>query len=131
MELVLALAADDVRERTDGNFDVQGVRFEFYAPGFPAVQERMVVVLVVEWAADEVGLQPLRADLVDEAGTRILTIEGHTEVEPRSEDRAPPRTRLVLPLQRVVFPHPGRYYFDVLAGDQVRRAIPLFVGKHP
>lgn len=131
MELVLALAADDVRERTDCNFDVHGVRFEYYAPGFPAVQERIVVVLVVEWSADETGRQPLRADLVDEGGTRILTIEGHTEVEPREEGRAPARTRLVLPLQRVIFPHPGRYYFDILAGEEVRRAIPLFVGQHP
>jgi len=33
----------------------------------------------------------------------------------------------VLPLERVVFPHPGRYRFRLQAGNQVREALPLFV----
>lgn len=130
MELLLACACDDASVRPDGKIDIRGVFNELYAPGFPAVQDRMTVVFVVEWGQGESGRIPLRADLVDDAGRPILTIQGHTEVPVRGEDRARPQTRLIMPIQDVVFPAPGRYHFELKAGNQTRRAFSLFVGKH-
>ena len=129
MELLLACACDDARVRPDGKLDVTGIFNELYAPGFPAMQDRMTVVFVVEWGPEETGRIPLRADLVDEAERPVLTIQGHTDVEARGGERAAPQTRLVMPLEEVVFPAPGRYHFNLKAGERTVRAFSLFVGE--
>lgn len=129
MELILAVACDNARVRPDGKLDITGVFNELYAPGFPAKQDHMTVVFIVEWGRDVSGRIPLRADLVDENGQKSFTIQGHTEVEPRPMDRAPAQTRLVMPLEGVVFPTAGSYHFELTFGDEVRRALHLFVGQ--
>jgi hypothetical protein len=91
----------------------------------------MTVVFVLEWTDDEAGQQPLRADLVDEAGDRVLTIQGHTEVPVRGDRRAPAQTRLVMPVDRVVFPHAGRYTFELLAGGESVPACSIYVAELP
>jgi hypothetical protein len=131
MILRLAAACEAARERPDGRFDLTGIFNELSAPGFPAMQERMTVVFVVEWEADEVGELPLRADMIDEGGRKLLTIQGHTQVEPRGPGRPPAHTRLIMPLEKVVFPKPGRYRFDLVAGGHVAEAFSFFVGEVP
>ena len=131
MELILALACDQARERGDGKLDVLGIFNELNAPGFPAMQDQMTVVFVVEWAAGEEGRQPLRVDLVDERKQKVLTIQGHTEVTPYVEGRPPPQTRLVMPVERVIFPRPGRYTFELTAAGATRSAFSMFVGERP
>lgn len=131
MILKLAAACESARERPDGRFDLTGVFNELSAPGFPAMQDRMTVVFIVEWEPDEHGELPLRADMIDESGRRLLTIQGHTQVEQRSTDRAPAQTRLIMPLEKVVFPKPGRYRFELVAGSDVADAFSLFVGEVP
>lgn len=131
MELILAVACDDARVRPDGKLDIEGVFNELYAPGFPAMQDRMTVVFVVEWDRSESGRIPLRADLMDESDRQVLTIQGHTDVETRTDGRAPAQTRLILPLEQVVFPQAGRYRFNLRLGQEDRRALSLFVGERP
>lgn len=116
-------------ERPDGRLDLVGVFHELSAPGFPAMQERMTAVFIVEWSADEAGKQPLRADMVDESGRKVLTIQGHTDVDARDMERAPAQTRLLMPLEKVIFPTPGRYRFELLAGSDVVDACSFFVGQ--
>jgi hypothetical protein len=130
MNIRLAVFCDQATERPDGRLDVTGIFDELAAPGFPAMQERMTVALVVEWDASEAGRQPLRADLVDDDETRILTIQGHTDVTTPGDERRPARTRLVLPLERVIFPHEGHYHLDLVAGGETARACSLFVMEH-
>jgi hypothetical protein len=129
MNLALAVLCDEVRERGDGKLDVIGVFSELSAPGFPAVQGRMTVVFVMEWTRDEAGAQVFRADLVQDCGRRILTIEGETTVTRHTEGRPLPRTRVVLPLQNVVFPEAGAYHFELVAGGDVMRTCTLFVSQ--
>jgi len=129
MELNLALVCEDVRERPDGRLDAIGVFHDLAAPGFPALQDRMTVLFIMEWSSDEAGSQVFRADLVDEAEQRVLTIEGETDVDVRSEKAA--RTRVLLPLERVVFPHEGRYRFLLVAGGDVHEACNVSVRLHP
>lgn len=129
MELVLAAACEDARTRPDGRLDLIGVFDELQAPGFPAAQDRMTVVLVMQWSPAERGRHAFRADLVDEADRKVLTIEGHTDVGAEPEAVTRPRTRLVMPLERVVFPQPGEYRFVLHVDATVRTAFSLFVSE--
>ena len=130
MELILAAACDEAHERADGKLDLAGIFNELNAPGFPAMQDKMTVVFVIEWGRNDSGSLALRADLKDDAGQPVLSIEGFTDVEQRPAERSAAQTRLVLPLERVVFPHPGRYTFHLTAGDREFSALSLFVAEH-
>lgn len=113
MELLLGLVCDDARTTPEGKLDVEGVFNDLYAPGFPAKQDRMVLVLAVEWDREDEGRFQFRVDLVGPPDKPSLTVDGHTDVDRRPPDRPPARTRLVMPLEEVVFPEPGRYRFQV------------------
>lgn len=131
MKLTTAALCEHARERTDGRLDLLGVFHDLNAPAFPAVQEHMTAVFVIEWSAEELGEQPLRADLLGPGGRKVLTIEGHTEVIASDAVGVPSQTRLVLPLEKVVFPSPGEYEFELLAGSDVVRACPLRLIERP
>lgn len=130
MKLLLSLACEDARERPDGRLDFVGVFDELQAPGFPAAQDRMTVVFVMEWATGQEGRQQFRADLVDANDRKVLTIEGHTDVGPaKGASRA--KTRLIMPLERVVFPEEGEYRFILTVNDESIPAFSLVVSERP
>ena len=130
MELLLALACEDARKRPDGRLDLIGVFDELSAPGFPARQDRMTVVFVMQWSSDQQGRQEFQADLVDRAGKKVLTIEGHTDVT-GSDGPARPRTELIMALEKVVFPRPGEYQFVLRVGDERIPAFSLLLSEAP
>ncbi|MDX1403196.1 MAG: hypothetical protein R3192_01600 [Woeseiaceae bacterium] len=103
------LFCSDANARPDGKLDIQGVFNELYANDFPARQQRLVLVGVVEWPRELDGRIPFAVDLVDAAGLAIFSIEGHTEVDARPKSRAPAKTHFVLPMDNVMFPSPGCY----------------------
>lgn len=108
MEAVF-LFCTDAKARPDGKLDIHGVFNELYAPEFPARQESMVVVGIVEWQRDLEGRIPFTVDLVDADGAAIFSIEGHTDVDARPATKAPAKSHFILPLQNVMFPAPGHY----------------------
>ena len=113
MELILALLCDSARTTADGKLDMHGVFNDLFAPGFPARQEKMVLAAGIEWDRKDSGRFQFKIDLVDPSGRPALTLEGHTDVDERSEDRPPARTWLIMPLENVVFTGPGRYRFTI------------------
>lgn len=121
MRVLYALICEDARERQDGRIDAHGIFHQLYAPGFPAQQERMVVAVGIEWDGGELGKHEFRIDLTDPSGSPALTINGHTEVGERTPGEAPPQTRLLMPLDGVVFPAAGTYTFDL----SVERGAPI------
>jgi hypothetical protein len=121
MHLQLALVCNDARATDDGRLDVHGIFHDLFAPGFPAKQDRMVLVLGIEWDRADEGRHQFRVDLTDPVGKPSLRVDGHTDVDRRTPDRPPARTRLVLPLEEVVFPTAGRYSFDIrIKGKRLR-----------
>jgi hypothetical protein len=131
MRLVLALACESALVRPDGRMDVTGVFNQLAAPGFPASQDAMTAVFVLEWGPHEAGRQPLRADLLEPSTDKpVLTIQGHTDVDPASGD-PPAHTRLVMPLENVVFPIEGRYEFRLTAGGESLPAFSIFLHQAP
>ncbi|MEX1183929.1 MAG: hypothetical protein WEF86_11905 [Gemmatimonadota bacterium] len=131
MILRLSAVCEAAAERPDGRLDLIGLFNELSAPGFPAEQARMTAVFLIEWEEGEEGRQPLRADMIDDSDRKLLTIQGHTDVAARSGDRAPAQTRLVMPLEKVKFPKPGRYRFQLVAGGDAVDACSFFVGEVP
>lgn len=125
MKFLYSFLCDSADVREDGRLDVLGVFHQLYAPGFPAQQERMVLVLALEWQAGEEGRNAFRIDLLDPAASPVVTVSGHTDVAPAPEGEAPPLTRLVLPMEGIVFPAAGTYEFELTAGGQTRRIAPI------
>lgn len=113
MQLLLAAVCNDAKPNAEGKLDLHGIFNDLYAPGFPAKQERMTLVVVVEWDREDEGRYRFRIDLRDPDGEPVLAVDGHSDVDRRPPDRPPPRTRLVMPLEEVIFPKPGAYEFRV------------------
>ena len=112
MRLQLALVCDHAEETADGKLDVHGVFNDLAAPGFPAKHD-MVLVMTVEWSRDDIGHYDFEVNLTGPSGQTSMTIQGHSEVDRRNPDRPPARTRIVMPLQEVIFPDPGEYRFGI------------------
>ncbi len=93
----------------DGKLNIHGIFNELHAPDFPARQDRIVLVGIVEWQRDLEGRIPFAVDLTDPEGMSIFLVEGHTDVEARPLSNAPAKTQLILPLKNVMFPAPGHY----------------------
>lgn len=129
MKLILSFACENAAARPDGRLDVSGLFNQLSAPGFPAAQDRMMVVFVMQWSEGEAGRQEFRADLTDPDGRKVLTIEGHTDVEGRPASGVPPETRLVMTLERVVFPRAGEYRFLLHAAGTDHRAFSIFLNE--
>ena len=108
MEAVFLFCAD-AGAGPDGKLSIHGIFNELNAPDFPALQDRIVLVGIVEWQRELEGRIPFAVDLDDPDGVSIFSIEGHTDVEARPLSRAPAKTHLILPLKNVMFPVPGHY----------------------
>ena len=92
---------------------MHGVDHDLSAPGFPAKQDHLVLVLVIEWGHKDHGRFQFKADLEDSEGNISLTVEGESEVRAAPEGHPPPRSQLVMPMDGVIFPKPGQYLFRV------------------
>lgn len=117
MKVLYAVLCEDAQARDDGRMDVHGIFHQLYAPGFPAQQDRLVLVVNIEWSDAEAGRNEFRIDLLDPSGSPALTITGHTDVGVRQKRDAPPQTRIVMPLEGVVFPTEGTYEFELHAAE--------------
>ncbi len=130
MHVQLSLVCDEAQMRPDGKMDVRGVFNDLAAPGFPARQDRMVLVTTIEWDRTDEGRNMFRVDLLTPDGRTALTVDGHTDVDRQPPDRPPPRTRLIIPLENVVFPRPGQYVFQIKVKGRKLRGPTLFLVEH-
>ena len=131
MHLRFGAICDDARPTPDGKIDLHGVYHDLSAPGFPAQQDRLVLVLVLEWESSDEGRYLFKADLEDESGNVSLTVEGETDVRRPLEGSPPSRSQLVMPLDGVIFPHAGQYVFRVKVKGQTVEGPGLFLIEAP
>lgn len=131
MELTQALVCDRAVATKDGKLDVYGVFNDLFAPGFPARQERMTLVLCLEWDRADEGRFSFKVDLVDPSGRPIMTLDGQTDVDRRAPDQPPARTRLIMPLKDVVFTRAGAFRFTVRVKGQELRGPALHLMESP
>ncbi len=131
MILRFSAVCDDARPAPDGKLDVHGVYHDLSAPGFPARQDRLVLVLVLEWDRKDHGRDLFNADQEDDDGGISLTVEGETEVHRPEPGQPPARSQLVMPLEGVIFPRPGQYTFRVKVKGETLRGPGIFLMEVP
>jgi hypothetical protein len=125
VRLLYAVNCEGAEARPDGRLDVRGIFHQLYAPGFPAKQDRIVLALAVEWDAEGAGAQAFKIDLLDPSGSPVLTISGETEIVARVPGEAPPRTLVVLPMEEVIFPTAGTYFYEIDVNGEKTRTTPM------
>lgn len=125
MRVLYGLLCEEAASREDGRLDAEGVFHQLFAPGFPAKQDRMMLAVALEWNDGESGRKEFRIDLLDPSRSPALTVSGHTDVTPTGPGEAPAQTRLVMPLEGVVFPVAGTYLFELHVGDEAVVLCPL------
>ena len=131
MRVLYAVVSEGASARPDGRMDIGGVFHQLYAPGFPAQQDRMVMTTVIEWNEGEMGRKEFRIDLIDPNNAPVLTISGHTDVGPIEGQDAPPQTRLVMPMEDIVFPTEGTYLFQLYLDGATVALAPLHLVENP
>lgn len=131
VRVLYALLCENATTRPDGRTDVAGVFHQLYAPGFPAQQDRLVLATAIEWDQGELGRYDFRIDLLDPSRAPVLTISGHTDVGAQSSGEGPPQTRLVMPMQDVVFPSAGTFLFQLHVGEQAIPLAPIHLIEDP
>jgi len=109
MRILTAHFCEEAHLDEAGKLHIHGIFFDRAAPGFPAQQDHMVLVLVVEWDPEDQGRYRFRLDLDGGGDQPSFTVDGHTDVGRSPGDLAPPRTFLIMPIEETVFPHPGPY----------------------
>lgn len=131
MRVLYTLNCEHADVRQDGRLDVHGVFHQLYAPGFPAKQDQMVLAVAIEWDEEGEGRREFRIDMLDPSGSPALTVNGHTDVSAHIPGDAPPQTRLVLPMQEVIFPVAGTYFFRLEVGEEKVMLAPLHLVENP
>lgn len=127
MRVLAAALCDRASVTPEGKLDLGGVFHDLYAPGFPAKQNHLMLVLCLEWDPGDEGRYHFRVHVKGPGRRTTLTVEGHSDVSPRPPGRPPPRMRLAMPLKDVVFPAPGRYDFEVQAKGEAMPGPVLYV----
>ncbi len=131
MHLRFSGICEDAHPTPEGRLHVHGVYHDLSAPGFPARQDRLVLVLVLEWDRSDHGRFLFKADLEDPTGKLSLTVEGETEVHQPAPGSPPARSQLIMPLEDVVFPRPGQYQFKIKVKGQTFEGPSLYLMEVP
>jgi hypothetical protein len=125
MHVLMMAFCEHAHLRPDGKLDVHGAFHDLAAPGFPAKQDEMVLVVALEWGPDDGGRYAFKVDLEGGAPHPSFTVNGETEVKPRAPGDRPARTYLVMPLKDIVFPSPGAYHLALKIKGQTLLGPPL------
>ncbi|HEU0053040.1 MAG TPA: hypothetical protein VFQ39_07675 [Longimicrobium sp.] len=131
MKILYAILCEGAQGRDDGRVDFHGVFHQLYAPGFPARQDELTLALAIEWEPHETGRIAFAIDMLDPQRSPALSITGHTDVGERQALQGPPQTRLLMPLEGVVFPTEGTYVFELAINDERTRLTPLHLIRNP
>lgn len=133
MKLELAVIADDARIDPDGKLSIIGIFDRIGAPRYPATHGKMLLVLRFLVHRSELGkLQRASIQLVDADGRKLFEAQG--EITPNFISRSGGEVTeahlpQIIPVERVTFPHAGRYSFDILINGSYVTSIVLTLAE--
>ncbi len=128
MDIDLALLADAATVDASGKLNILGIFDRISASRFPAQHPHVALVLRFTASAKEAGGHSVEIHLSDPEGKEVLRLSGEISVAPGSGGAG---GRAVVPqiinMERIVFPKPGRYAFDVSLDGEHKVSVPLFL----
>ena len=128
MEVDLALVADAATVDGSGKLNILGVFDRISASSFPAPHPHLSLVLRFMATMNEAGTHGVEIRLLDPDGGEMLKMNGDIQVLPGSlESGGQVRVPQVVNIDRMVFPKPGRYAFDIRVDGLHQVSIPLFL----
>ena len=131
MEIDLALLADAATIDAAGKMNILGVFDRIGVSQFPAQHGRIALVLRLTAGTSEMGPHEMEIRLSDPDGAEVLSVNGEMQFGGGAHASEGIRVPHVLNLDRLVFPAPGRYSFDVSVDGQHHVTIPLVVDGPP
>ncbi len=126
MEIDLALLADAATVDAAGKLNILGIFDRISAGAFPAPHPHLSLVLRFGASVTEAGPHTVEIRLRDEGGGEIMKVQGDLNIGPGpAASGGQVKIPQVVNLERLQFPHPGRYSFDVLVDGKHQVSIPL------
>ncbi len=128
MEVDLALLADAATVDGSGKLNILGVFDRISASGFPAPHPHLALVLRFMASMNEAGSRQVEIRLSSPGGEEMLKMNGEIQVTPGPMAAGGQvRVPQVVNIERLVFPEPGRYSFDVSVDGEHQITLSLFL----
>lgn len=128
MRLRLAVAADYANLSSEGKLNIMGVFHEVAPQAFPAALSQGFLVLEWEAGPAEVGTQrALKIAFVDPDGTEKLALGVSIEVPVVRRPGSPALFNQIVNMAGTPLERPGEHAFYVLADDDEKGRIALYV----
>ncbi len=128
MEIDLALIADAATVDSSGKLNILGIFDRIATIGFPAQHPHVSLVLRFVASMKEAGRHTLEIRLRDEEGEEVMKVGGDFQIGPGPAiSGGQMRIPQVINIDRLLFPRPGRYGFDVLVDGDHQVSIPLIL----
>ena len=129
MELLTILAADYANIAQGGKLNVMGIFRNIYAPSFPAKHLSMTLVFKLGANLGEFGEErQIIVKLLNADGKDLLRIEQLARV-PNPSGGQRPEIDVIIQINEIVFPEPGRYQFSVFVEKDEKGSLPIDVIK--
>jgi hypothetical protein len=128
MDIDLAVLADAATVDASGKLNILGIFDRISASKFPAQHPHVSLVLRFAASMNEAGTHSVEIRLGDPDGGEVVRLNGEMKVGPGpvvSGGRV--RIPQVINMDRLIFPRPGRYAFDVSVDGAHQVSIPLFL----
>ncbi len=128
MDIDLAVLADAATVDASGKLNILGIFDRISASKFPAQHPHVSLVLRFAASMNEAGTHSVEIRLGDPDGGEVVRLNGEMKVGPGpavSGGRV--RIPQVINMERLVFPRPGRYAFDVAVDGAHHVSVPLFL----
>ncbi len=125
MELLTILAADYANVAQGGKLNVMGIFKTVYSSNFPARHSSMFVVVKLGADLGEYGDDRVfRLKLLSADGKELMQFEQPIKI-PQPQDGQRPEVNVILQINDIIFPEPGRYQFSVLIDKDLKGALPI------
>lgn len=128
MDVDLALLADAATIDASGKLNILGVFDRLSVASFPTRHPRLSLVLRFSAGVGEVGRHRIGIALKGPDGKEVVRIDGEMHLGPGpSTAGGAVLVPHVLNMDGLVFPSPGRYFFDVHVDGEHHASIPLAI----
>ena len=130
MEIDLALLADAATVDASGKLNILGIFDRIAASRFPAQHPHISLVLRFAASMGEAGKHQVRIRLRSPDGEGIMDLNAELQFGPgNAVAGGQAKVPQVVNIERLLFPVPGAYSFDVSVDGDHQVSIPLFLSE--